>query len=121
MSFEKLIVYQKSYELAMEVYQLSKQFPREEKYSLTDQIRRSSWSVCANIAEGYRKKVYPKSFLAKMVDADGECSETVVHLAFANDCKYITEELYIELKSKYDEIGKILGTIIRKPERIINY
>lgn len=88
MSFEKLIVFQKSYSVAMEIFELSKEFPKEEKFSLTDQIRRSSRSVCANIAEAYRKKVYPKSFISKMVDADGECSETIVHLCFAKDCNY---------------------------------
>lgn len=121
MPFEKLIVYQKSYELAMEVFMMTKQFPREETYSLTDQIRRSSRSVCANIAEGYRKKVYPKSFISKMVDADGECSETIVHLMFAKDCNYISDDRFLQLRGKYEEVGKIIGSIIRKPDNIINF
>lgn len=121
MSFEKLIVFQKSYRLAMDIFYLTKQFPKEETYSLTDQIRRSSRSVCANIAEAYRKKVYPKSFIAKMVDADGECSETIVHLMFAKDCNYINQEKFSQLKNNYEEVGKILGTIIKKPDNILNF
>jgi four helix bundle protein len=116
MSFVKLIVFQKSYALAMDVFKLSNQFPKEEVYALTDQIRRSSRSVCANIAEGYRKKIYPKSFVAKMVDADGECSETTVHLMFARDCGYISEQLFDDLTNRYNEVGRMLGRIIRIPK-----
>jgi four helix bundle protein len=121
MSFVKLIVFQKSYALAMDVFKLSKHFPKEETFALTDQIRRSSRSVCANIAEGYRKKVYPKSFVAKMVDADGECSETTVHLMFARDCGYISEETFNGLMNRYDEVGRMLGHIIKNPENILNF
>lgn len=121
MSFEKLIVFQKAYQLAMDIFQLSKTFPKEETYSLTDQLRRSSRSVGANIAEGYRKKIYPKVFISKMIDADGECSETIVHLMFAKDCKYLNEEMYLELKERYQEIGRMLGAIIKQPENILKY
>ena len=76
----------------MEIFHLSKKFPLEEKYSLTDQIRRSSRSVCVNIAEGYRKRIYPKHFTSKMTDADAEASETCVWLDFAKDCNYIDEK-----------------------------
>lgn len=121
MSFENLVVFQKSYELAMKVYTISNHFPKEEKYSLTDQVRRSSRAVCANIAEGYRKKYYPKTFISRLVDADGECSETIVHLMFAKDCSYINEAQFIDFKEKYLEVGKIINAIIRKPENILRF
>jgi len=94
MSFEDLNVYKMAYELAQEIYRYTKSFPVEEKYSLTDQIRRSSRSVCANIVEGYRKRQYPKHFASKISDADGEASETIVCLNFARDLNYISEEKY---------------------------
>ena len=119
MSLENLIVYQKAYKLAMMVFEITKRFPAEEKYSLTDQIRRSSRSMCANIGEGYRKKVYPKSFLLRLVDADGECTETMIHLSFAKDCGYISGNEFENIKSGYNEIGRMLGSIINKPENFI--
>ena len=76
MDFKKLLAYQKAYELAMVIFEISKSFPKEETYSLTDQIRRSSRSVCANISESYRKRRYPKHFISKLTDSDGENSET---------------------------------------------
>lgn len=84
--FRDLKVYELAYQLAMEIFHASKSFPSEEKYSLTDQIRRASRSVAANIAEGYRKKRYPKMFVSKMADADGEVTETQVWIDFARDC-----------------------------------
>ena len=81
LGFTSLNAYTLSYESAMQIFELAKKFPKEETYSLTDQIRRSSRSVCANIAEGYRKRFYPKHFSSKMTDADGECAETIVHLS----------------------------------------
>ena len=120
MALENLIVFNKAYGLAMEVFELSKSFPKEERYSLTDQLRRSSRSVCANIGEGYRKKVYPKSFIAKLVDADGECTETMIHLLFAKDCGYISVEDFEKIKSGYSEVGRILGAIINKPGNFVN-
>ncbi len=84
-----LKVYQLSFEAGMEVFELSKKFPKEERYSLTDQIRRSSRSVSGNIAEAWRKRRYPKSFVAKLSDSDGESAETQVWLDYALDCKYI--------------------------------
>src|ERR1700678_164383 len=98
MALENLIVFNKAYSLAMEIFELTKTFPAEEKYSLTDQIRRSSRSVCANIGEGYRKKIYPKSFVSKLVDADGECTETMIHLSFAKDCGYINTVYYEKIR-----------------------
>ena len=106
-----------AYKLAMEIYNLTKSFPKEETYSLSDQIRRSSRSVCTNIAEGYRKRKYPKHFSSKMTDADGECSETMVWLDFARDCKYITLEKHIELHDHYLEVGRMLGSMALNPEK----
>lgn len=83
MSFKKLLAYQKAFELSMEIFELSKSFPKEETYSLTDQIRRSSRSVCVNISEAYRKRLYPKHFTSKLTDSDCENSETQVWLDFA--------------------------------------
>lgn len=117
--FKSLIVYQKAYKLAMEIFEVSKTFPKEEKYSLTDQIRRSSRSVCSNIAEGYRKRIYPNHFRSKMTDADGEASETKVWLDFAKDCKYIESENYERMYNEYIEVGKMLGAMIKNPEKFL--
>lgn len=117
--FKSLIVYQKAYKLAMEIFEVSKTFPKEEKYSLTDQIRRSSRSVCSNIAEGYRKRIYPNHFRSKMTDADGEASETKVWLDFAKDCKYIESETYERMYNEYIEVGKMLGAMIKNPEKFL--
>jgi four helix bundle protein len=84
-----LKVFQLAYKLAMEIFEASKSFPKEEKYSLTDQIRRSSRSVAANIGEGFRKRQYPRMFLSKLADADGEATETQVWLDFSRDCEYL--------------------------------
>lgn len=117
--FKDLNVYKLAYETAMEVFHLTKKFPIDEKYSLTDQIRRSSRSVCTNIAEGYRKRIYPKHFTSKMTDADAEASETCVWVDFAKDCNYIEEETKIELLNKYEEIGKMLWSMINNPEKFL--
>jgi len=115
MSLENLIVFRKAFSLACSIFEISKIFPREEKYSLTDQIRRSSRSVAANIGEAYRKKRYPKHFVSKMTDADAELSETLVWLYFAYKCKYIDKSTLQGLKSEIDEVGKLLGSIIQNP------
>lgn len=117
--YEDLKVFKLAFKLAMEIFELSKDFPQEEKYSLTDQVRRSSRSVCANIAEGYRKRSYPKYFAAKLIDSDGECSETVVHLKFAFHCKYLDEAKYDYFKSGYTEVGRMLGSMIKSPEKFL--
>ena len=104
-----LIVYQKAFAAAMEIYHLSKSFPKEEMYSLTDQIRRSSRSVNANITEAWRKRRYEKSFINKLNDADGEAAETQNWLDFAFACGYIDEKTHLCLYKKYDEI---LGMIV---------
>jgi four helix bundle protein len=118
-SFKSLKVFQLSYELAMDIFEMTKNFPKEEKYSLTDQIRRSSRSVCSNIAEAYRKRKYPKNFTSKITDADGESSETIVWIIFAFDCKYISEEIKEKLLKKYEEVGKMLGSMANNPEKFL--
>jgi len=117
--FKNLRVYNLAYKLAMEIFHMTKSFPREEIYSLTDQIRRSSRSVCANIGEGYRKRIYPKHFANKITNADGECSETLIWLDFSRDCSYITIEKYKELHNKYSEVDRMLGAMILSPEKFI--
>lgn len=115
MRFQDLIAYKKSFSLAMKIFEISKTFPQEEKYSLTDQIRRSSRSVPANIAEAYRKRVYPRHFHSKLTDSDAENSETQVWLEFCLKCKYISEETHNELIADSDEIGKLLNYMILNP------
>ncbi|HET6528311.1 MAG TPA: four helix bundle protein [Balneolaceae bacterium] len=117
--FKGLTVYKLAYRLAMEIFELSKSFSKEEKYSLTDQIRRSSRSVCSNLAEGYRKRIYPNHFRSKMTDADGEASETQVWLDFAKDCKYINAEIHQKLYFEYQEVGKMLGSMIKNPKKFL--
>ena len=112
-----LIVYKKSYKAAMDIFHISKKFPKEEVYSLTDQIRRSSRSVCANLSEGYSKRGYPKHFKSKLAIADGEAEETITWLDFAKDCGYISGENYDGLIKAYEEIGKMLGSMITSPEK----
>jgi four helix bundle protein len=117
--FKSLKVYLLSYQLAMEIFNISKNFPKEETYSLTNQIRRSSRSVCANITEAYRKRRYPKNFTSKISDADGEASETSVWIDFAKDCKYINEQIHELLIKRYEEVGKILGSMADNPGKFI--
>ena len=116
---KSLRVYQLAYELAMEIFHLSKKFPIEERYSLTDQIRRSSRAVVANIAEGYRKRQYPKMFVNKMSDADGEATETQTWLDFSQDCEYISTEIHNSLYARYESVGGMLGKMIQNPERFL--
>ena len=115
--FRDLKVYQMAFDLAMEIFEESKKFPIEEKYSLTDQIRRASRSVAANIAEGYRKKQYPKMFVSKIADADGEATETQVWLDFAHKCGYLSRLRQTELREGYEEVGRMMGGMIAHPER----
>ena len=103
----------------MEIFELTKTFPKEERYSLTDQIRRASRSVSVNIAEGYRKRRYPKHFTSKITDADAECSETIVWLDFSFNCNYISEEKKNELQYEYQEVGKMLGGMANNPDKFL--
>ena len=114
-----LIVFQVSYSLAMEIFDLSRSFPKEEVYSLTDQIRRSSRSVAVNIAEGFRKRQYPKVFVNKLSDSDSEAAETQVWLAFARDCGYLATSDCNRLTAKYEEVGRMLGSMMLRPEKFV--
>jgi len=113
-------VYQLAFDLAMEIFYESRKFPPEEKYSLTDQIRRASRSVATNIGEGYRRKQYPKMFASKMSDADGEATETQVWIDFAQACGYISDGLQLRWCKGYEEVGRMLGGMIAHPERFSN-
>ena len=115
--YRDLKVYQMAYRLAMEIFKESKKFPKEEVYSLSDQIRRSSRSVVANIAEGFRKRRYPNMFISKMADSDSEVAETQVWFDFALDCGYLSNDKHNELMSGYEEVGKMLGSMIETPEK----
>ena len=116
-SFKDLIVYQKAYKLAMEIFEISKSFPKEEKYSLTDQMRRSSRSVTACIAESWAKRRYEKAFVSKLTDSLGEEYETENWIDYSKDCKYIREETHERLLSEYDEVRKMLISIINNPDK----
>lgn len=118
--FRKLKVYRKAFKLAMDIFQETKNFPSEEKFSLTDQIRRCSRAVCSNIGEGYRKRQYPKHFSSKMSDADSENTETGVWSDFSIACGYIPKEKYQYWISEIDEIGKMLNGMMKNPEKFID-
>ncbi len=112
-----LDVYKISFEAAMEIFEISKNFPKEETYSLTDQIRRSSRSVASNIAEAFRKRRYPKAFVSKLSDSEGEAAETQVWLDFSLRCKYIDNDIYDRLFDKYDHIIAMIVNMIKQPEK----
>jgi len=109
-SHRQLDVYQLAFQVSVEIYNLSKTFPKEETYSLTDQIRRSSRSVCANLAESFRKRKYPKHFVSKLSDSEAEAAETQVWLDFALEFQYITKEEFEILDDKCERIiGKLVN------------
>ena len=112
----ELKVFQLSFETGMEIFRLTKSFPKEEIYSLTDQIRRSSRSVSGNIAEAFRKRRYPKSFIAKLSDSEGEAAETQVWLDYALECGYIEKETHHTLTDKYEDIISMIVNMISRPE-----
>lgn len=116
-SFRDLIVYQKAYKSAMEIFEISKNFPKEEKYSLTDQIRRSSRSVTSNIAEAWARKRYVKSFVNKLTDSLGEEYETEVWLEYSKDCNYIHKDTHQRLMNEFEEVRKMLISMINNPEK----
>lgn len=118
-SAKDLTAYKKAYEIAMRVFELSKNFPAEEKFALTGQIRRSSRSVCLNLREAWAKRRYEAHFVSKLTDCDGENSETDSSLDFARDCRYITAELHEELASLCVEVGKMLGSMIKAPRAFL--
>jgi len=115
--YRDLKVYQLAYKLAMEIFNESKTFPIEERYSLTDQIRRSSRSIAANIAEAFRKRRYPNMFVNKLSDSDAETAETQVWLDFSRDCGYLPQERHRELTEGYEEVGRMLGSMMATPEK----
>jgi four helix bundle protein len=116
-NYKGLAVYQKAFDLALEIFKISECFDKSEKYSLTDQIRRSSRSVCANIVEGYRKRQYEAHFISKISDADMENSETQVWLDFALSFSYIKPEIHESLYSRSEEVGRLLNHMINHPEK----
>lgn len=101
----------------MKIFKISKSFPKEETYSLTDQIRRSSRSVSANIAEAYRKRDYPKHFHSKLTDSDAENSETQVWLEYSLACEYLSNEAYVGFLNDSKEIGKLINYMILNPKK----
>ena len=115
--FKELMAYIKAFKLANDIYDVSSRFPKEEKYSLTDQIRRSSRSVCANLAEAYRKRDYPKHFFLKLTDCQGENSETLVWLDFAMEYNYNTVEEYTRLIELNNEVGRLLTYMMNNPDK----
>ena len=115
--FKDLTVYKKAFEMARMVFVLSKRFPSEERFSLTDQVRRSSRSVTAQYAEGYRKKKYPAHLVSKMTDADGENAETQVWLDHAVACEYVTRTDIAPILAISEEVGRMLGDMIEHPEK----
>ena len=118
-SFRDLIVYQKSLDLAVELFDISRNFPLEEKYSLTDQMRRSLRSIAVNIAEVWAKKIYLRAFVSKLCDALGEEYETEVWLDFAKEHRYIEESAYKNLLERYNEVRKMLVSMIHNPNTFI--
>ncbi len=116
-SFKDLIIYQKAYKLAMEIFEISKSFPKEEKYSLTDQIRRSSRSVTSCLAESWAKRRYKKAFINKLTDSLGEENETEVWLDYLKDCQYIPDETHQMLTSGYEEVHRMLVSMINNPQK----
>lgn len=115
-SAKDLEVYKIAYALAMEIFEISRGWPPEEKYSLTDQIRRASRSVCTNLREAWAKRRYEAHFISKLTDADGENSETETWLEFAKDCGYLCMEDHQRLSEQCRSVGKMLGSILRNPD-----
>jgi len=116
-SHKQLKVYQKAFDKAMEIFSISKKFPKEETYSLTDQIRRSSRSVCSNIAEAFRRRKYPKSFSSKLNESEAEAAETQNWLYFALKFGYLEADVHREVDEEYEKIIGMLVTMQKHPEK----
>ncbi len=114
-SAKDLKVYKAAYDLAMAIYEISKKWPLEEKYSLTDQVRRSSRSICSNLREAWAKRRYEAHFISKLADSDGENSETDTWLDFAKDCGYISNEDHGRLTTECKRVGAMLGNMLKNP------
>ncbi|MBY0478085.1 MAG: four helix bundle protein [Chitinophagaceae bacterium] len=117
--YKTLLAYQKAKQVADAIFLASKKFPIEERYSLTDQIRRSSRAVCACMGEAYRKRKYPAHFVSKLTDSDMENGETEVWLDFAKDCSYLKAEEYQTIYSQNEEVAKLLAYMINHPEKFL--
>lgn len=117
--FRGLLAYQKAFTLTMELFEMTKKFPKEERYGLTDQLRRSSRSVCANVGEAYRKRDYRRHFVSKVSDADAENTETRVHLDVALACAYIETEVWQKADQMADEVGRLLNYMKMHPEKFL--
>jgi four helix bundle protein len=115
-SHKELIVYQLAFKVSMEIYQITKTFPKDEIYALTSQIRRSSRSVCANLAEAFRKRRYERAFIAKLSDSEGEAAETQVWLDYSLECGYLPETSYRTLFTEYEKTIGMLVKMINHPE-----
>jgi four helix bundle protein len=120
-SFKDLNTYKLSREISFEIFTITKSFPKEEKYSLTDQIRRSSRSVGAQLAESWAKRKYEKHFISKLTDADAEQYETQHWLELALECGYIQNELYLELTNKCETLGKMINNMIQKSHQFCKH
>ena len=116
-SFRTLKLYQKAFKKAMMIFEISKSFPKKERYGLTSQIRRSSRSVCSCTGEGYRKRKYVNHFISKLTDADMENSETMVWLDFASACIYIDKPTFNDLNGRCEEVGRLIQYYIEHPEK----
>lgn len=117
LSHKELKVYKLSYKLAMDIFEMSKKFPKEERFALTSQIRNSSRSVPANIAEAFRKRRYEKAFIAKLSDSEAESAETQTWLDFSRDCRYISSEVCDRFNQQYDHVIGMLVNMIHSPEK----
>ena len=118
-SAKDLFVYQKAYDLSMRIFEATKQFPPEERYALTGQIRRSSRSVCNNLREAWAKRMYPAHFVSKLTDCAGENGETDTSLDFAKDCCYVTEHQHAEFVELGNEVGRMLNAMIFAPDKFL--
>jgi len=119
-SVRELDVYKVAFDTAMEIFEVSKSFPKEERYSLTDQVRKSSRSVCTNLSEGWRKRRYKAVFINKLSDAAQEAAETQTWLEFALACRYIDRNVFERLDEKYEHVFAMLITMERKAESFCN-
>jgi four helix bundle protein len=117
--YRDLRVYKMAYGLAMDIFKETKSFPWEERYSLTDQIRRSSRSVSSNIAEAWKRRLYRKMFISRIIDSASEAGETGVWLDFAKDCGYMSKDTHERFLFEYDEVNRMLFGMANKPDRFI--
>jgi len=118
-SAKELEVYQTAYNLSMQIFEISKRFPVEERWALTGQIRRSSRSVCMNLREAWAKRRYEAHFVSKLTDCDGESNETDTSLDFARDCGYLSDSEHKDLAERNRAVGRILGSMIKNPRPFV--